>query len=105
MTALVLGAIAFAALVLSFKLVALTICRVIPNPPGTETSKSQARQEDEGGVSATMSRVIGDVERLAALRDRGALTDAEFKAEKTKLLRVAPSEAAKAQDRPARGGT
>jgi len=34
----------------------------------------------------TLSRVIADVERLVALRDRGALTVKEFNAQKAKLL-------------------
>jgi hypothetical protein len=34
-----------------------------------------------------MARVLAEIEHLAALRDRGALTDKEFAAQKTKLLR------------------
>jgi Short C-terminal domain len=83
MTALLLGAIALAAVVLSFSLVALTLYRVIP-----DAAHAHDGPDDEGGVSQTMSRVLGDVERLAALRERGALTDAEFKAQKTKVLRA-----------------
>ena len=33
-----------------------------------------------------MARVLADVERLAALRERGALTEKEFTAEKAKLF-------------------
>jgi hypothetical protein len=101
MTALVLGAIALAAVVLSFSLVALTLCRVIPSSVTVHDV-----QDDEGGVSQTMSRVLADVERLAALRERGALTDAEFKAQKSKLLHAeAASGATRARGRPGPGDT
>jgi len=68
MTALVLGAIALAAVVLSFSLVVLTLYRVVP-----DATPSRSGNEDPGGASATMSRVLADMERLAALRERGAL--------------------------------
>jgi hypothetical protein len=45
------------------------------------------------------------MERLAALRERGALTDAEFKAQKTNVLHGATSGGAKAPGRPDRGDT
>ena len=34
----------------------------------------------------TSSRVLGELERLAVLRERGALTDQEFAQQKAKLL-------------------
>jgi hypothetical protein len=90
-TALVLGSIALAAVVLSFALVALTLTRVIPgNWNVIQTPRGQELRDDQGNVSETISRVLGEMERLAALRDRGALTEAEFMAQKAKFLRVDP---------------
>ncbi len=86
MTVFLLGAIALAAVVLSFALVALTLYRVIPG--ALSAHDAQGDPGGAGGAAQTMSRVLADVEQLAALRERGALTDAEFKAQKTKVLRA-----------------
>jgi len=75
MTALVLGSIALVSVVLSFGLAAIVLVHARPKdaPPAEP-------------VDETLSRVIADVERLVALRDRGALTVKEFNAQKAKLL-------------------
>ncbi len=88
-SAVVLEMVAFAAVVLSFAFAALALV-VLRGP--TErvhgpTSKAPEAPGDEGGTSETLSRVLSDVERLAALREQGVLTDKEFAAQKAKLLR------------------
>jgi hypothetical protein len=89
MTAFALGAVALVAVTLSFALVALTPVRTTGNGASTERPHaSHASHDDAGGAPETMARVLGELERLAALKERGALTAKEFDAQKTKLLKV-----------------
>jgi hypothetical protein len=83
MAVLLLEAIALTAVVLAFRLAAMVVTMHRAAPQGPPS----AVPDDEGGADATMARVLAEVEHLAALRDRGALTDKEFAAQKTKLLR------------------
>jgi len=77
MAAIVLELIALFAVVLSFVFAALVVLSV---------QRSRAERSVES-ADQTLARVVADVERLAALRDRGALTEKEFVAQKNKLLR------------------
>jgi hypothetical protein len=54
-----------------------------------ETSTSTSAPPAEAG-NDTMQRVIGDIERLAALRERGALTTKEFNEQKALALSAQP---------------
>ncbi len=78
---MVLGLVALASVTLSFALVALTLLSQRRVPESTPVAHEQ--HED---AAAVMSRVIADVERLAVLRERGALTAKEFTEQKAKLL-------------------
>lgn len=78
MAALVLGGVALATVILSFALAALTL-----------TAQQRERASAPEDPAETMSRVIADIERLAVLRDRGALTAKEFTTQKQKLLGTA----------------
>lgn len=55
-------------------------------PPDTSVP---AAASADGATLATMDVLIGQLERLAKLRDSGVLTEAEFQAQKTTLLRAA----------------
>jgi hypothetical protein len=84
MNTLVLEGIAFAAVVLSLGLAALVVTvssrsHAVPPAPA-------APAPDPGSATETMSRVLSEIERLAALRDRGVLTAKEFATQKGKLL-------------------
>jgi hypothetical protein len=84
MNTLVLEGIAFIAVVLSLGLAALVVTmssRSHVAPPARE-----APAPDPGNATETMSRVLSEIERLAALRDRGVLTAKEFATQKGKLL-------------------
>ena len=102
MAALVLGTIALATVVLSFAFSALVVVMSRESEPRERATTPQSRIDDErrdddsGNVTETMSRVLAEVERLAALQERGALTDKEFAAQKARLLL-----AGKTGDRPA----
>jgi hypothetical protein len=88
MNALVLGAVAFAAVMFSFALVGLLVVRAIPSQPTAKPLGMQEPADEHEHATATMSRVLADIERLAALRDRGALTAKEFSDAKAQLLRT-----------------
>lgn len=88
MAALVLGIIALATIVSSFAFAALVLALSRPpaDPHQDPTAASADLHRDHETATETMSRVLADVERLAALRERGALTEKEFTAQKAKLL-------------------
>ena len=58
--------------------------------PGASPESTPATGEVADDASDPMARVLRDIERLAALREQGALTEKEFSAQKAKLL-VTPS--------------
>lgn len=58
-----------------------------PSMP-VDTSVAAAEAVD-GSTLAAMDVLIGQLERLGKLRDSGVLTEAEFQAQKTTLLRIA----------------
>jgi hypothetical protein len=82
MDALVLGGVAFVAMVLLFGLAALVVTQS-HRSPGPERV---VPEPSEGDPAETMARVLGELERLAVLRDQGVLTAKEFTNQKTKLL-------------------
>jgi putative oligomerization/nucleic acid binding protein len=87
MNTLVLEGIAFVAVVSSLGLAALVVMvssRSHATPPAHEAPAPPA--SDSGNATETMSRVLSEIERLAALRDRGVLTAKEFATQKGKLL-------------------
>lgn len=51
-----------------------------------ETATQEARAGQHAAQAAPNTSVTDELERLAALRDRGVLTDAEFEAQKRTLL-------------------
>jgi len=62
--------------------------------PRTATPVGDADPKDEpasGEASDPMARVLRDIERLATLREQGALTEKEFTAQKAKLLPAPPA--------------
>jgi hypothetical protein len=80
--ALVLEFTALVAVVLSFVLATLVVMHFMrmqqaAAEPGPEPSDP----------SETLARVVAEIEQLAALRERGVLTEKEFAAGKAKLLR------------------
>jgi Short C-terminal domain len=93
-TFLVLGALTVVTVVgsFAFSLAVLVLSRqpqATPVRTGTaapDAAAESATASVAGEASDTMSRVLRDVERLATLRERGALTDKEFAAQKAKLL-------------------
>jgi hypothetical protein len=87
MNTLALEAIAFVAVVLSLGLAALVVTFAMrSHADSTPRELSPAGAVDPGDPTETMARVLGEIERLAALRDRGVLTAKEFAAQKAKLL-------------------
>ncbi|HUI49203.1 MAG TPA: SHOCT domain-containing protein [Acidimicrobiia bacterium] len=88
MTALVLGVVALAAMGLSYAFVVMVLV-LVRQPEARRDAPSAPAQGtiDDGRPAETMSRVLGEIERLAALREQGALTDKEFAAAKAKFLR------------------
>lgn len=89
MTQIVLGVLAFATVVLSFAFAALVLVesrRASNAAPAPPAEPQEAAAVPDSG-SAALARVLDGVERLATLRDRGALTDKEFAAQKAKTLR------------------
>jgi hypothetical protein len=90
MAALVLGIVALATVVFSFAfaVLVLALTRYSGEREHRMRMPSDEVGDDQGNVTETMSRVLAEVERLAALRDRGALTDQEFAAQKAKVLLV-----------------
>jgi hypothetical protein len=84
MNALVLEGIAFVAVVLSLGLAALVVTFAMK--AHTAAPAPELSAPDPGGAAETISRVLGEIERLAALRDRGVLTAKEFATQKSKLL-------------------
>jgi hypothetical protein len=84
MAVLLLELIALTATVLAFRLAAMVVTMHRSADPH---AAARAIEDDPGGADATMARVLAEIEHLAALRDRGALSDKEFAAQKTKLLR------------------
>ena len=92
MASLVLGMVALATVVLSFAFAVLVLA--LARRPGEREhgmSRPSDEVDDSGSTTETMSRVLVEVERLAALRERGALTEKEFAAQKAKLLLVGQS--------------
>jgi Short C-terminal domain len=102
-TSLVLGALGVVTVVASFafSLAVLVVTRppqalparppapaAEPEPENTPATPASREVADES--SDPMSRVLRDIERLATLREQGALTEKEFTAQKAKLL-VAPA--------------
>lgn len=56
-------------------------------PPSTDTQTQEVRSSNNGGYSAGSSDdIIATIERLAKLRDAGALTEDEFASKKSELL-------------------
>jgi len=86
-TAIVLGFVALVTVALSFAFAAVVLLSQRPAPRGPAPPRVGDGHDDEGGVPATLSRVLADIERLAVLRERGALTDREFAAQKARLLK------------------
>jgi hypothetical protein len=94
MPTFVLGAVAIASVVLSFAFSLAVLVLSHPSQPQRPPEANRDRPAtpaletdgDPGSAPETMSRVLGEVERLAALRERGALTEKEFAAQKAKLL-------------------
>jgi len=80
-------ALATVALSFAFSLFVLVFSRQ-PEVVERILARSDATGDDHGGVTETMSRVLTQVEQLAALREQGALTDKEFAAQKARLLQV-----------------
>jgi hypothetical protein len=105
-TLLVLGALGIVTVVASFafSLAVLVVTRqpqLLPSrapapapsaPPEIASGPVEASDE----ASDPMARVLRDIERLAALREQGALTEKEFSAQKAKLL-VTPAAATRAR--------
>jgi len=91
-TSLVLGALAVVTVVASFafSLAVLVVSRQPQTVPARDDAPTAGpaptAEPATDDASETMSRVLRDVERLATLRERGALTDKEFAAQKAKLL-------------------
>ena len=98
MTFLVLGALGIVTVVASFafSLAVLVVLRpahaaapraAAPAPaPDTPPESTSEPGKDADEDSDPMARVLRDIERLAALREQGALTEKEFSAQKAKLL-------------------
>ena len=98
MTFLVLGALGIVTVVASFAFSLAVL--VVSRPPHAlqaagaapvPTSEAQPEVAPTPGeasddTSDPMARVLRDIERLAALREQGALTEKEFTAQKAKLL-------------------
>jgi hypothetical protein len=85
MSALVVEGIAFIAVLLSFGLAALVLMLSHREREVNGQSAGPGEPTVEDPVE-TMSRVLAEVERLAALRERRVLTTKEFVAQKAKLL-------------------
>jgi Short C-terminal domain len=97
-TLLVLGALGIVTVVASFafSLAVLVVSRpphVLPSggaaPAPAPDAQPQITPETGEAFDETsdpMARVLRDIERLAALREQGALTEKEFAAQKAKLL-------------------
>jgi hypothetical protein len=113
-TTLVLGALGVVTVVASFafSLAVLVVSRqpqalqprsAAPIAPTAEAAPDETSGPGEETVEASdpMERVLRDIERLATLREQGALTEKEFTAQKAKLL-VTP--AATRTRRPQRTG-
>src|SRR5258708_28607324 len=90
MAALVLGIVALATVVLSFAFAVLVFALSRHSGEGQHRMRMSSEEVGDGQASLveTMSRVLAEVERLAALRQRGPLTDTEFAAQKARVLRV-----------------
>lgn len=85
MAALVLGVVAVATVVLSFAFAALALTLARHSaPPASPPAPASAPVE--ATATESMSGFIAEIERLAALRERGALTDKEFATQKAKVL-------------------
>ena len=63
--------------------------------PAVESASTDSAAKDDA-TSDPMSRVLRDIERLATLREQGALTEKEFTAQKAKLL-VTPAATTRAR--------
>src|SRR5262249_49785491 len=101
-TSLVLGALGVVTVVASFAFsLAVLVVTHRPEvlqrrsapvaPPAVAAEPEKAPEAATAPTDTTenadpVTRVLGDIERLAALRDRGALTEKEFSAQKAKLL-------------------
>ena len=85
MNTFVLEGIAFVAVVLSLGLAALVVT-VSSRSHAVPSARETPASPDPGNATETMSRVLSEIERLAALRDRGVLTAKEFATQKGKLL-------------------
>jgi hypothetical protein len=86
-----LGVIALVAVVLSFGLVALTLSRALPSGTSAPTAPyTNSAVGEDGNPTHTMARVLGELEQLSTLRERGVLTEKEFEAEKARALGVGP---------------
>jgi len=95
-TSLVLGALGVVTIVASFafSLAVLVVThrpevlqrRSAPPVPPTTDAEPEPENTPTAEPADPMTRVLADIERLAALRDRGALTEKEFSAQKAKLL-------------------
>jgi hypothetical protein len=54
--------------------------------PEAKSDNTPTATESQEDTSDPMSRVLRDIERLASLREQGALTEKEFASQKAKLL-------------------
>jgi hypothetical protein len=90
MGALILQATVFVAVVSSFGLAALVITSASKSrpEPGPHPAPAAAPAVGQESAAETMSRVLADVERLAALRERGVITAKEYADQKKKLLEL-----------------
>jgi hypothetical protein len=108
-TLLVLGALGIVTVVASFafSLAVLVVSRqpqgvpfrlgAAPAPaPDVQPETTPVPDETTDDASDPMARVLRDIERLAALREQGALTEKEFSAQKAKLL-VTPAATTRAR--------
>jgi hypothetical protein len=80
----VLGTVALVLVVLTFAFAMLAL--VVSHGPSRPRASERAASDDYRSADETLSGVLRDIERLAALRDRGALTDREFSAQKARIM-------------------
>jgi hypothetical protein len=88
MTAFLFGVLGLAVIALSFGFATLVLAmtrRGAERSDRTTVPPSESRH-DTSGSTETINRLLADIEQLASLRDRGALTEKEFAAGKAKLL-------------------
>jgi hypothetical protein len=80
----VLGTVALVLVVLTFAFAMLAL--VVSHGPGRPRVSERVTSGENRSADEPLSGVLRDIERLAALRDRGALTDREFSAQKARIM-------------------